>query len=78
LFFIPQVSLLAHAQTLLAGLPAAQVTLFALGAWQACGLVAYAALQQLCSAQWRAAYVRWASGWQALFYWNDLVLQIIE
>ncbi|KAL4438186.1 hypothetical protein ABPG77_010547 [Micractinium sp. CCAP 211/92] len=34
------------------------VGLFALGAWQACGMVIYSALQQLSSPQWRAAQLR--------------------
>ncbi|PSC70351.1 signal peptide peptidase-like 3 [Micractinium conductrix] len=34
------------------------VTLFALGAWQACGLVFFSLLQQASSPRWRAAYVR--------------------
>lgn len=35
-----------------------QVTLFALGAWQACGMIAYALLTQLGSQQLRSSYVR--------------------
>lgn len=38
--------------------PPLQVGLFALGAWQACGMVLYSALQQLSSPQWRAAQLR--------------------
>ncbi|KAL4448488.1 hypothetical protein ABPG75_005707 [Micractinium tetrahymenae] len=38
------------------------VSMFALGAWQACSMVLFSALQQLSSPQWRAAHLRlpWA------------------
>ena len=44
--------LCSHAPALL------QVGLFALGAWQACGLVLYSGLQQISSVQWRGAHLR--------------------
>ena len=35
-----------------------QVGMFALGAWQACGIVLFSALQHTSSAQWRGTYRR--------------------
>jgi hypothetical protein len=35
-----------------------QVGLFAIGAWQAVGMVFYSLLQRCCGPQWRAAHVR--------------------
>ena len=35
-----------------------QVGLFAIGAWQAVGMVLFSLLQRVCSPQWRAVHVR--------------------